>query len=123
MSRDHGLLHASQRDALLEFMLDLRWHPHFELASISGVRYSARLLELKRLGFQFEDQEIVDVNDVGGKAYRLISPVPKAPQRKRVKVLLDEVDAKSICFGRVTNGARRSVRDALKSFQINRHKL
>ena len=117
MSHDHGQINETKRDALLNLLLDLEWHDHFEL-QVAGVRYGARVLELKRLGYQIETRDL----DYG-KQYRLKSVRKGKPQEKRVKIFLPERDATALVNGHVTRAAMRIVKDALGSFQENKHKL
>jgi hypothetical protein len=125
MSTDYATIKKPLRDQLFALLGDLGWHGHMELRDAGGTRYSARLLELKRLGFQIDSRSTVDLEDSGktGKEYRLLSRVPSSPKGKRVKVFLEERDAVAACEGRVTAAARVAVDDALASFRANREKL
>lgn len=108
----------SARDTLLSLLSDLGWHHNRELR-VAGVRYSARLLELKRLGYQIERRAIE-----GGHEYRLVSLRRQAPKEKMVKVFLVEADASAIVERRaITDTAMAAIRDALGSFMNNRDKL
>lgn len=131
MSVDFAEKKRTQRERVLDVLLDLQWHPYMDLNAVGGVRYSARLLELKRLGYEIEDRT---VKDGGGKDYRLKSPLPrKTPQAKMVKVFLKEEEAEAILARlrglhyraphRTYEGARSAVENALGSFRANRHKL
>lgn len=124
MSVDFAELKKTQRGRVLAKLLDLRWHPHYELADVGGNRYSARIHELKRLGYVIEDRSL-DGNLGGGFEYRLMSKNAGTPQVKRVKVFLTEAEAQSIVDHLPTRcaGARSAVKDALGSFRANRHKL
>jgi hypothetical protein len=120
MSRDWGAEKVSQRESLRVLLWDMQWHDHRALRRVGGVRYSARLLELKRLGFLFEDTE----HDDGGKSYRLLDRVPQLPQRKRVKVLLEEADVSALLEGEAVSAeARVALHTALSTFRANRNKL
>ena len=119
-SINHGVVRKPQRDALLNTLSDLLWHPHYALARVGGVRYSARLLELKRLGYKIEDE---DLDKIGGKKYRLLSTTPSAPQGKKVKAYLEEGDAAALCRGILTPTAISAVQLGLDTFLANKNKL
>jgi len=121
MSVDHAVRHINARDRILNLLEDLEWHPHFELARVGQVRYSARVLELKRLGWQIESRTISTGTD--GDEYRLVSRVRGQPQAKRVKVLMSEEDVITLLKGELTLAAREALVDALASFKANKHKL
>lgn len=108
----------TRRQALLKFLSDLKWHPHHTLADVAGVRYSARVLELKRMGYQ-----IASKGARGGKAYRLRTKRRGAWKKKLVKVYLEEKDALKLAYGKVTARGRKAIRAALASFQTNKGKL
>jgi hypothetical protein len=99
--------------------MDLAWHDYTELREVGGVRYSARILELKRLGYQFEDEPL----EPQGKRYRLLDRVPSGTKGKKVKVYISEQGAQALLDGTITNAVRLAVTDALGSFQANKHKL
>lgn len=108
----------SARAKLLGLLSDLRWHHNKEL-HVAGVRYSARLLELKRLGYRIEKRQ----GDVGYE-YRLASLKRDVPRVKTVKVFLAEEDAVAIVkHRRVTDPAHAAIESALASFAANRGKL
>lgn len=120
MSRDHAVWNKTARVRLLELLQDLGWHDYYELAKVAGVRYSARLLELKRLGYEIEDEES---SSSRGKRYRLLSLEPGECKGKTVKVYLTEDEAAAL-VGRVfCDSAVEKIRDALGSFRFNRDKL
>lgn len=121
MSADHALRHGSQRERVFALLSDLQWHAHYELASVGGNRYTARILELKRLGYIVESKH--EKKDADGKRYRLLSLLPSHPQPKRVKVFLDEHDARQLMSGIVQPAAIAALRQALASFEANRDKL
>lgn len=121
MAANHGAIFKNARDSLFELLSDLKWHPHFELKRQGGVRYSARLLELKRLGYKIKDRAH-DGHPVG-KDYRLVSKNPGAPKEKQVKMFLSEEDALFLTRVCVTPTARSAARAALISFRANKHKL
>jgi hypothetical protein len=122
MSTNHGEIHKSHREALLHFMSDCRWHTFAELRHFGGLRYGARLLELKRLGYEFEDKPID--GEPEGKAYRLLSTVRGVPQAKRVKVLLEESDVEWLLENVDTlPRVESALTDALASFRTNKAKL
>ena len=121
MSIDHSEVHLTQRDAVQRLLSDGRWHAHHELAAVGGVRYSARLLELRRLGYEIESRELPRGS---GKVYRMPSVTPGARQAKRVKVLLDEHDVLRLIYdGVLSESARAALRDAHGSYDANRGKL
>lgn len=114
-----------QREEVLRVLSDLEWHPYLDLHAVGGVRYSARLLELKRLGYEIEHRT---VKGDTGRDYRLKSLTPGTPKQKLVKVFLTEQQAEAIVRdpGRWPPellDARNAVGDALRSFRTNRHKL
>jgi len=49
-STDYGKSKSTGRERLLDLLSDCGWHPCSQLLEHGGVRYSARVLELKRLG-------------------------------------------------------------------------
>jgi len=120
-SPDYGKKYKTLRDTLLALLWDCDWHGHTACLGAGGNRFSARLLELKRLGYQIESREAASGH---GKDYRLISQKVGAPQGKKVKVFLTESDADEIVHqGVLTTAARKAVKDALGSFQANKDKL
>lgn len=118
ISTDFGTKYATARDRVYGLLSDLGWHTWRELEAVGGVRYGARLLELRRLGYLFETADLED-----GQRYRLKSLERAAPQPKRVKVLLEEADAESLYRGEVSVTAAMAVSVALASFRANRGKL
>lgn len=119
MSVDHAEVHTTQRGRVFALLLDLDWHTFAELHRVGGIRYSARLLELKRLGYRIDDEPCGE----DGKRYRLVSPLPGVPLPKRVKVFLTLHDAQRLLDGVVTLPARDAIRDAVGSFRSNADKL
>lgn len=120
MSIDYAKLNETARGRVFKILLDCKWHHYEELKEVGGVRYSARLLELKRLGYEIEDRPL----EPQGKQYRLVSPDPSVPQAKHVKVFLAESDVEKLLGrGVLTKAARHALTDALGSFQHNRSKL
>ena len=121
MTTDHAQTHMPKRERLRLLLWDLRWHAHAELRGVAGVRYSARLLELKRLGFEVEDEPIQGDT---GKRYRLKSHTPGAPKVKLVKVYLREQDcARLVERGEVGLHLENCIAGALQSFRQNKDKL
>ena len=118
MSTNYGQLKKPLREKVKDLLWDLQWHTAAEMAGVGGNRYGARVHELKRLGYLLHTEDRQD-----GKAYRLGSRYPGAPQQKRVKVLLDEADVVSILSGVVSPSAARALADALGSFRHNKEKL
>jgi hypothetical protein len=121
VSTDHAELNVSQREALFALLSDAQWHPHYELARVAGVRYGARVLELRRLGFDIETEDCA--GSAQGKTYRMPSTIAGPPQPKRVKVLLEETDVLCMVRGYVPPSARIALNDAHASFDTNREKL
>jgi hypothetical protein len=121
MSTDHAHVHETKRAALFRLLSDGRWHAHYELAGVGGVRYSARLLELKRLGYGIDS---TDVAGEQGKRYRLASTEPGALRTKKVKVYLEEPDVLAMVDrGFIPPAAKAALVDAHASFDTNREKL
>jgi hypothetical protein len=117
--KDHAFANRGARGRLLELLSDLAWHHHTELETAARAnRYGARLLELRRLGYEIESHEL----DVG-RRYRLVSTTPGAPQAKRVRLYLTAADALSIVYGNPTPAVRCAVQAALESFAQNVEKL
>jgi len=116
---DYGRKYKPARQRLYELLVDGCWHSHKQLELVAGNRYSARLLELKRLGCRFESRFL---EEGGGKVWRLLAERGR-PQGKRVKVFLDEADAAELVGGTVTLTARSAVRTALNSFRQHKEKL
>lgn len=119
MSTDYATVNLTKRDALLGLISDCEWHPHYDLLKAGGVRYSARLLELRRLGYLIETEN----QGQQGKVYRLTASTPGFPQSKRVKVYLEEKDVLAMMGGIIPTTARAALADAHGSFNANREKL
>lgn len=121
MSVDYAVRHTTQRDRVLLLLRDLRWHHFSELHHVGGIRYSARILELKRLGYDVSDREAVGT----GKEYCLLCSEPtKAPQVKRVKAFLDPSDVEGLLAGETLPPRVRNALDsALQSFRHCEHRL
>jgi hypothetical protein len=117
---DYAKTHEPKREQLRQLLWDLCWHTHNELREVGGVRYSARLLELKRLGYHIKSQSIKGDN---GKRYRLTSRTVCSPKEKKVKVYLTEDQAQSLCDGFLSPSVQGVIGDALKSFRTNKEKL
>lgn len=128
MSVDFAELKKTQRGRVLKLLLDLEWHPYMDLAAVGGVRYSARLLELKRMGYEVETRTVHGKGETG-LDYRLKSSIPGVPQKKLVKVFLTEEQAEAILNHTQMapwphlQEAKRELGKALASFRTNRHKL
>lgn len=123
MSIDYAELKKTARGRVLLLLTDLHWHTHVELQRQGGARYGARVLELKRLGYEIEDRHIDD-DQRNGKEYRLVSLQPGQPQAKRVKVYLDAADVASILHHQTMPWrARKALEDAYRSFKANEDKL
>ena len=122
MSKNYGQDFETARARVFHLLEDGEWHGWKELRRVGGVRYSARLLELRREGYAVESEPIVDGEH--GKRYRMPELRPGQPQGKRVKVFLEEGDVERMLdAGVITKPARNALHDALGSFQHNKHKL
>lgn len=124
MTIDPGDLKRPARERILALLSDLEWHSYKEVHRTGSIRYSARLLELKHLGYQIETRENAEGNL--GLDYRLVSLIKGAPQKKLVKVFLEEEDAKelsTLAERHRLDRAFQALDGAIKSFEINRHKL
>lgn len=98
---------------------DLEPHSFKELHREGGIRYHARILELKRLGYDIEDDGAEE-----GKWWRLRSHDLGPPLGKKVKVYLEESDVEQLIdHGVVSRRARLALSLSLSSFKKNRHKL
>ena len=102
------------RVRLLDHMKDLVWHPNNELTKRFG-HFKARIGELQRMGYRFDEpRQLAPASR--GKEYRLISGVPGLPgKRRRVRLYLDEHDARMLLDGIVSEQARCAVNDSLNS--------
>ena len=108
---------ASAVQNLLNLLSDLQWHMPKEMERVAGNRYAARSYDLRRKGYQMATRPSVTGEGVDT---RLLSLERGTPQERRVKAFLDEADAVAFLEGRVTNSARRAVKDALDLFRRNR---
>jgi len=107
----------SAREALFALLEDCQWHHWDELQARAGVRYGARVCELRDDGY-----EILSTDLDTGKRYRLTSVVPGPKRRNRVKVFLDEADAVSVARGFPSSSAMSEVASAIQSFRSNKAK-
>ncbi len=122
MSTDHATVHVTKRDALFALLADGAWHAHHELAEAGGVRYSARVLELKRLGFGIVSAPMGEGDH--GLRYRMPSTKRGERKEKKVKVFLEERDVVSmVSSGFVPSRALDALQDAHASFDTNRERL
>lgn len=94
-SEDFAKTHSPSRAKLLRLLWDMEWHHHSELR-VAGVRYSARLLELKRLGYWIASALLL--NGESGKRYCLMSRTPTFPKKRQIKVFLDPQDVAFLLF-------------------------
>ena len=117
---DFAIKYKTARERVLIELQTLAWTSWRVLHQTGGVRYSARLLELKRLGYK-----IIDTADPSGdgKRYRLLDLVPSHPQHKHVKIYFEESDADALIRGEVTPAAQEATMYALRIFRANKHKL
>ena len=121
-SDDFAKTHKTKRSKLLNLLWDLDWHHHTEL-SVAGVRYSARLLELKRLGYTIETKPNLHTH---GNYYRLVSHEQSLPQERQVKVFLDPSDVAYLLDWKSSHlrpTARKQLSDALARYKANITKL
>ncbi len=101
------------RIRLLDHMKDLRWHPNKELTERFG-HFKARIGELGKMGYRFESRSLSDA--ARGKEYRLESGIPGLPgKRRRVRLYIDEHDARMLLDGIVSEQTRCEVNSALDS--------
>lgn len=122
MSLDHAKINVSKRAALFTLLSDGAWHMHHELARVGGVRYSARLLELKHLGYSVDSESASDGEQ--GKRYRMPTTERGAAKAKKVKAYLAEEDVRVMVErGYIPPLARDALTDALGSFTTNRERL
>lgn len=117
MTTDYAREYRTARERIRAFLADGQWHSWRQLRAVGGVRYGARLLELRRLGHRVETLKLSE----GGKTYRLNGRMD--PPEKKVKVFLTAEQARSISDWVLLDGAVEAVRDALASFECNEGKL
>lgn len=118
MTTDFAAEKTPAREKLLALLNDGQWKPWNDMRAAGGMRYSARLLELKRLGYQIESRG----SKVAGKEYRLTGK--GEPKSKRVKVFLTEEQARQVrdCNALPVE-TRKVVAAALRSFESRRDML
>lgn len=126
MSRvDYAQVNEQDRNKLLAMLMDMKWHKPGEMRKAGGVRYGARLLELKRLGYMIDDRPLSGKEQ--GKEYCLAALVPGTPQKKRAKVFLSEKDLITLVSGGTIIHLTKEGQDELKlsliRFQNNKDKL
>lgn len=119
MSTDYAEKYETARDRIYAVLVDLEWHSNSELVEVGGNRYGARLLELRRLGYDIEAEDLPD----HGRRYRLRSIHPGTPQPKRGRVYLDEADLVALLNGSMSLFARDALASALGSLRANKGKL
>lgn len=117
---DYAVKYVTARQRVLAELMPLQWRSWRILRRIGGVRYGARLRELKRLGYRIED---TSGNDNEGKVYRLINPRPARPAIKQVKIYLPEEHVKALLRDELYPETKTIALEALRIFQANRHKL
>lgn len=116
MAIDYAEKKKPFREQVFDLLSDLKWHTHVELSRVGGNRYAARILELKRQGYQIDSKPFVDV----GKVYRLVSLKRGEPQSKRVRVFLDIDDAILVVnCSHLPDNIRDIVQESIDSF-LNR---
>lgn len=118
MTTDFATEKIPARTQLLALLTDGEWKPWTAMRTAGGMRYSARLLELKRLGYQIESRG----NAPQGKEYRLTGK--GEPKTKQVKVFLTEEHARRVrdCDALPVE-LRKVVAAALRSFESRRDML
>ena len=118
MSTDFSIEKKPARERLLDLLWDKQWHTWAECRGVGGMRYSARMLELKRQGWVINSRG----SDSEGKDYRLVGRGP--PKAKKVRVFLEESEVQYLLArpGLPLN-LRASLTDAYGSFQANKGKL
>lgn len=110
------------REQVLDLLSDLQWHSWRELRRVGGVRYGARVGELRDEGYHVESRKSALTED--GKDYRLKWLAPGGVREPRVKVYLREQDAAAMVQdGIVPLAACHGIAEALASFRSNRGKL
>jgi len=110
----------TQRDRVFYLLSDLQWHPWKELSEAGGSRYSARILELRRLGYQIDSKPLPGA----GREYRMASQDPCKTLPKRVRVLLREEDLEAILESSgISEGIRATLSEALETFKSNKHSI
>jgi len=118
MSTDFGAVKKPARKRLYDLLSDRQWHAWRACRTVGGMRYSARMLELKREGWIIESRGA----DEDGKEYRLIGA--GTPKGKKVRVFLPEAEVKHLLsLPGVSPTAQSALDDALGSYQANRGKL
>ena len=118
MSIDFGKEKRPARVVLLDLLSDEEWHTWKECRGAGGMRYSARLLELKRQGWTIESRG----SDSEGKDYRITGE--GAPQPKKVRVMLEEAEVQYLlAMPGLPMSTRQALSDAYGSCQANRHRL
>jgi len=121
MSTNYAVKYETARDRVLLELQSLDWVSWKVMRRIGGVRYSARLRELKRLGYKLEDEADPSGD---GKRYRLLDLVPTRPAVKLVKIYLPEREVEILILDRsVSDEAKDILAKALRIFRANKHKL
>lgn len=119
-SEDFAKTHSPKRAKLLRLLWDCKWHHHKELR-VAGVRYSARLLELKRLGYLIGSDSL---ENEPGNRYRLLSRVPTLPQQRQIKVFLEPADVHFMLKHiHLPPDANKKLSDAYNRYTTNINKL
>jgi len=118
MSTDFGAEKKPARERLLDLLWDKQWHTWAECRGEGGMRYSARMLELRRLGWVIESRGA----DTEGKDYRLTGMGP--PQDKKVRVFFEEAEVQYLlAMPGLTLLTRDTLTKAYGSFKANKGKL
>ena len=120
---DPAVVKSSQRQRVFELLGDQLWHTHRSLSAktVGGNRYSARILELKRMGYDIEDRPLDDGSM--GNEYRLTSLKPGTPKPKLVKIFMEEDDVQHLLTQPLKSRTRGALSKALKSFKANKSRL
>lgn len=105
---DHAHRFRTAREALVDLLSDGQFHSWKECAARAGIRFGARLLEIRRAGGVIEDRPCNE-----GKAYRLVSIAPANDCQARRRLLLSPDDIASIARGIPSTAARREAEKAM----------
>lgn len=112
MAVNHATRHRPRRERLLELLADGAWHDWRECSDVAGLRFGARVGELREAGWLIESEDL----EVG-RRYRLAS-LEKGPKLgRRVRIYVDESDAEALASGWVSERARLAIKSALAIFR------
>lgn len=116
---DYAAHFRSAREALLDLLGDLGWHGWGECSARAGIRYGARVRELRQEGYTIEDEPHGD-----GKRYRLASLTPgAATTATRVRLMLEHDEMEMLADNLFVPAAiRTAARKALASHRPTKKK-